>query len=227
MDFQSWMQIGVHAHQRFPWAQGEISECLSFWLDKSLCTLIDCQNCCYVIFRQLVNHQIISSLRWHPCGSQWHEWRAIYLCAVFWLMDRNHHQKFPCIKNYKCKSGFVRVTYKHSLQCRHVLSIHDWSSFCFKDASLFLQGAYTCEEHDCYSTYHRCCTGLCDSECGVCAAYTTTTDTLKYTVCHIRLWFIFVFMQREESHWSNKSCSYLCSDPVQHPAAASDQILAG
>lgn len=150
MDFKSWMQIGVHAHQRFPWAQSDISECLSFWLDKSLCTLIDCQNCCYVIFRQLVNHQIISSLCWHPCGSQRHEWRAIYLCVVFWLMDRNHHQKFPCIKNYKCKSGFVRVTYKHSLQCRHVLSIHDWSSFCFKDASLFLQGAYTCEEHDCY-----------------------------------------------------------------------------
>lgn len=90
---------------------------------------------------------------------------------------------------------------------------------------------YSCKEHthvkSMTATYQRCCTGLCDSECGVCAAYTTTTDILKYTVCHIRLWFISVFMQREERHWSNKSCSYLCSDPVQHPAAASDQILAG
>ena len=49
---------------------------------------------------------------------------------------------------------------------------------------------------------------------------------LKYTVCHIRLRFIFVFMQREERHWSNKSCSYLCSDPVQHPVAALDHIQA-
>ena len=49
---------------------------------------------------------------------------------------------------------------------------------------------------------------------------------LKYTVCHIRSRFIYVFMQREERHWSNKSCSYLCSDPVQHSVAASDHIHA-
>lgn len=41
------------------------------------------------------------------------------------------------------------------------------------------------------------------------------------------LQFICVSMQREERHWSNKSCSYLNFDPVTLPSAASDHILAG
>lgn len=74
--------------------------------------------------------------------------------------------------------------------------------------------------------HHHCCIGLWYWECAACI---TKTDTLKCTVCHIRLYQVmfFVFMLREERHWSNKSCSYLCPDPVQHPATASHQTPAG
>lgn len=118
-----------------------------------------------------INHTVIIK--------RWHEWEAIYL---FWLTGRIHHLRFPCIKNCECKSGFVRARYQHSLPRSHVLSIRDWSSFCFRHTSLFLCGVNMCRKRECYIPSRLC----------------QSVDGVVHTEKKHRVKFICVSMQREE-----------------------------
>lgn len=126
-----------------------------FKFDKRLQRWIVRQNCCCIIFRQSMNQIIVSaqdrctmialtSLRFtvSRVGGYLSLWRV--------LTDRQESpSEVPMHPKLQRTLGSATVTYKHSQQRSHVLSIHDWSFFCFKYASLFLRGTNKSEKQEC------------------------------------------------------------------------------
>lgn len=142
-----------------------INKCLSFWLYLTLkinwfvkIVVGKFSNCQLITFTKKKNVTKIQSL----ARAQLSLW-----CD---LIDREESPSE--VPMYQEKQMLIKLCYRHV----QVFPAVQHCQYVTDHAFVLSKQVYSCavqtKVKSRSATYHRCCTGLCDSECGACAAYT-------------------------------------------------------